>query len=57
MSEIRIHLDRRGRIVIENFTGDCLALARALAPEDPQIARLVAAARIVEEKDHVVRRP
>lgn len=35
---IRFHVDRRGRILIENVTAAALALARALAPEDPALA-------------------
>ncbi len=27
---IRFHIDRRGRIVVENFTRECLSLAEAL---------------------------
>ena len=47
---ICFHLDRRGRIVIENVTGAAIALARALAPEDPALARLVAAAGAPEPR-------
>lgn len=42
---IRFHVDRRGRILIENFDDDCVALARALAPDDPVVRALVAAQR------------
>lgn len=41
--EIRFHVDRRGRILIENFDDDCLALAQALVPDDPAIQALLAA--------------
>ena len=38
---IRFHVDPRGRILIENFTCACLELARALAPQDPMIRKLM----------------
>ena len=45
---LRFHIDPRGRILMENVTRACLAVARALAPEDPAVRDLLARA---EEAD------
>jgi len=36
---IRFHIDRRGRILVENFTGACRELARALVDPRPRKRR------------------
>ncbi len=38
-SPFRFHVDRRGRILVENFTAALLPLARALEPDHPLAAR------------------
>ncbi len=45
MNDLRIHVDRRGRILIENFGADALALVQALAPNAPEVRRLLALTR------------
>ncbi|MEK7865554.1 MAG: hypothetical protein AAB434_02660 [Planctomycetota bacterium] len=41
---LRFHIDRRGRILVENATRASLEIARALAPEDPAVRDLLARA-------------
>ncbi len=41
---LRFHIDRRGRILVENTTRAALEVARALAPEDPAVRDLLARA-------------
>lgn len=41
--EVRFHIDRRGRILVENMNPQLLELARRLAPSDPRLAAWSAA--------------
>ncbi|GEM_PF-5392591 len=49
---LRFHIDRRGRILVENATRASLEVARALAPEDPAVRDLLARAREADRRKH-----
>lgn len=53
---LRFHIDRRGRILVENATRAALEVARALAPEDPAVRDLLARAEDAERRKHGQRR-
>ncbi len=47
---LRFHIDRRGRILVENVTRAALEVARALAPEDPTVRELLARAEDADRR-------
>jgi hypothetical protein len=39
LPDIRFHIDRRGRVLVENFSQDCLLLAEALGSKPPVLVQ------------------